>query len=306
MANDTKTPAAPAPIPLRPYPGIGEAFSDLIESMSGIVRKEARAENDVSRWVAREMHAATALEINALVEDATAHVIAGTPLPGRRTAIRRLDVLRSEVAKQAALAQVSTPRSIGDVGEDIIDGILGIIAIIDADLHEHLGAVGALSARIAIAMGKDAEFAHKCKIVGKLHDIGKMAIERSVLDKSGPLSEVETSIMRRHADAGYRMVVGIPTLRKYAEGVRAHHERMNGSGYPRRLAGDEIPLEARVVAVADVFHAMTSRRCYRESLEPKEAIKEIIRGRGTLFDAAVVDASLRVFGAHIGMQSLAS
>jgi putative nucleotidyltransferase with HDIG domain len=306
MFNAATTQPAPAPIPLRPYPGIGEAFSDLIESMSGIVREEARTELEVSRWVAREMHAATAVEINALVDDATMHIVAGTPMPERPTVVRRLDALRSEVAKQAALAQVTTPRSIGDVGKDIIDGILGIISIVDPDLHEHLGAVGALAARIAIAMGKDSDFADTCKVVGNLHDIGKMAIHRSTLDKSGSLNDVEMAIIRRHADAGYRMVAGIPTLHRYAEGVRSHHERMNGSGYPNHLSGDEICLEARVVAVADVFHAMTSRRCYRESLEPKEAIKEIIRGRGTLYDAAVVDASLRVFGAQIGMQSLAS
>jgi len=298
--------ASSTPIPLRPYPGIGAAFSDLIESISGAVDEEARTEIHVSRWVAREMHAATAAEINTLVEDATMHVVAGTPMPERPAVVRRLDALRSEVAKQAALAQVTAPRSIGDVGREIIDGILGIISIADTDLQEHLGAVGTLSARIAISMGKDADFAETCKAVGMLHDIGKMAIHRSILDKSGPLNDVEMAIVRRHADAGYRMIVGIPTLQRYAEGVRSHHERLDGSGYPNRLAGDEICLEARVVAVADVFHAMTSRRCYRESLEPKDAINEIVRGRGTLYDTAVVDASLRVLGAQRGIQSLAS
>ncbi len=305
MPHETPAHVAPGPAPLRAYPGVGEALSELTVAMAGIVRSQTRTERDVSRWVAREMHAATAHEIDALVADAALDVIAATPPSHRPRVVRRLDALRSEVAKQATLTDASAPRLL-EAGDELVEGILGIIAIVDADLHEHLGAVGALSARIAVAMGEDAEVVRTCTVVGKLHDIGKLAVHRSLLEKPSSLGLVESAIVRRHADAGYRMLASIPSLQRYAQAVRTHHERLNGSGYPSRLAGDAICLEARIVAVADVFHAMTSPRAYREPLEPKAALEEIVRGRGTLYDAAVVDAALRVFGARIGVRSLAS
>jgi len=291
-----------APTPLRPYPGISEAFGDLVEAMSAVVREESgEFANPVTAWVAREMHAATAADIVALVDAATEHVVEGTPLPQRGTAVRRLDLLRTEISRQVSTERVRTK----DIADEIADGILGVIALVDPDLHEHLDAVGVLSSRIAIAMGLDVDFAKFCLVVGRLHDVGKMALPRSVLYKPGKLDDDEYALVKRHADAGHRMIAGIPGLARYAAGVRGHHERIDGSGYPDHLAGDAIPLEARIVAVADVFHAMTSDRCYRTPLEPHEAIKEIMKGRGHLYDAEVVDSSMRVFGINVENQAVA-
>jgi HD-GYP domain-containing protein (c-di-GMP phosphodiesterase class II) len=290
---------ASAPVPLRPYPGIKEAFGDLVEAMTAAIREESGS--DVTDWVAREMHVATAADIVALVDAATDHVVAGTPLVDRTATVRRLDLLRTEISRRMALEQVRTK----DISDEIVGGILGVIALVDADLYEHLDAVGVLSSRIALVMGMDTEFAKTCLNVGRLHDVGKMAIPRAILYKPGRLDADEYDLVKRHADAGHRMVSGIPGVARYAAGVRGHHERLDGSGYPDGLVGEAIPLEARVVAVADVFHAMTSDRCYRAPLEPVVAIKEIIRGRGRLYDAAVVDSALSVFGAHIGALAVA-
>ena len=123
-----------------------------------------------------------------------------------------------------------------------------------------------------------------------LHDIGKLAIPDGILLKPGPLSEQERQIMQRHVEFGYDLVKGIPFLADAAEVILAHHERYNGSGYPRGLHGDNIPMCARIFAVADSFDAMTSDRPYRSALSPQAARTEIDAGRGELFDPEVVDA----------------
>ena len=278
------------PIPLRPYPGIKEAFSDLVEVMVSTVREESGI--SVTDWVAREMHAATAVDIVALVDNAAQHIVEGTPLDERINVTRKLDLLRTEVSRRIIFEQVHSK----NIEDEIIGGILGIIAVVDSDLYEHLDAVGVLSSRIAVSMGLDANFAKTCLIVGRLHDVGKMALPRDILYKPGRLDQDEYNVVKKHADVGHRMIVGIPGLSRYAPGVRGHHERIDGSGYPDHLVGDQICLEARIVAVADVFHAMTSNRCYNVPLEAHQAIKEILAGSGKLFDSDVVDASINVLG----------
>ena len=123
-----------------------------------------------------------------------------------------------------------------------------------------------------------------------LHDIGKLAIPDSILLKPGALNEQERQIMQRHVELGYDLVKGIPFLADAAEVILAHHERYNGSGYPRGLRGDNIPMCARIFAVADSFDAMTSDRPYRSALPVQTARAVIDAGRGELFDPAIVNA----------------
>jgi HD-GYP domain-containing protein (c-di-GMP phosphodiesterase class II) len=127
-----------------------------------------------------------------------------------------------------------------------------------------------------------------------LHDIGKLAIPDSILLKPGPLNEQERQIMQRHVELGYDLVRGIPFLADAAEVILAHHERYNGSGYPRGLLRDNIPMCARIFAVADSFDAMTSDRPYRSALPFHAALAEIGSGRRELFDPRIVDAFLAV------------
>jgi putative nucleotidyltransferase with HDIG domain len=127
-----------------------------------------------------------------------------------------------------------------------------------------------------------------------LHDIGKLAIPDSILLKPGALNEQERQIMERHVEIGYDLIKGIPFLAEAAEVILAHHERHNGSGYPRGLRGEDIPICARIFAVADSFDAMTSDRPYRSALSPDEARSIILGGREELFSPEIVDAFLAV------------
>ncbi|HET8569470.1 MAG TPA: HD-GYP domain-containing protein [Candidatus Limnocylindria bacterium] len=127
-----------------------------------------------------------------------------------------------------------------------------------------------------------------------LHDIGKIGVPDQILRKPGPLNDAEWTIMRRHPDLGARIIARIPFLEEVATIIRSHHERWDGAGYPEGLAGSDIPLGARIFAVADAFDAMTSDRPYRLGRSIQQALGEIVSGRGTQFDPGVVDAFLAV------------
>src|SRR3970282_882198 len=123
-------------------------------------------------------------------------------------------------------------------------------------------------------------------------DIGKIGAADSILRKAAPLDEAEWKDMRRHSELGYEILKGIDFLRDAAEIVWAHHERYDGEGHPRGLAGEEIPLGARVFGVVDAYDAMTSRRPYRQAMSRDQACTEIERNSGTQFDPAVVEVFL--------------
>jgi len=125
-----------------------------------------------------------------------------------------------------------------------------------------------------------------------LHDIGKMAIPDQILRKPGPLTPEEREVMRTHCEIGYNMVTRIPFLREAAEIVLTHQEYFDGTGYPRGLKGEQIPLGARIFAVADALDAMISDRPYRKALSITHARDEIKRCSGTQFDPAVVEVFL--------------
>ena len=123
-----------------------------------------------------------------------------------------------------------------------------------------------------------------------LHDIGKIGVPDAVLLKEGPLTTAEWVVMRSHAEEGARIIERLGYLDAVVPGIRHHHERMDGRGYPDGLLGDEIPLAARIIHVADSLDAMTTKRLYREERSFEEAVEEIRRGRGTDFCALCVDA----------------
>jgi putative nucleotidyltransferase with HDIG domain len=127
-----------------------------------------------------------------------------------------------------------------------------------------------------------------------LHDIGKVAVSGRILDKRGKLDDAEWDEMRRHPTTGAMVVTGVDYLHDIAPEVLYHHERLDGSGYPSGLKGDEIPYEARVLAVADTFEALTSDRPYRRALSSTEAHAEIRRWAGIRLDPTVVDALTRL------------
>jgi HD-GYP domain-containing protein (c-di-GMP phosphodiesterase class II) len=123
-----------------------------------------------------------------------------------------------------------------------------------------------------------------------LHDLGKIGIPDQILNKPGALDEAERRTMETHPTLGHQLASGAPTLREALPIILHHHERFDGGGYPAGLVGREIPLEARVVAIADVWDALTSDRAYRAGWEPERALAHIVAGSGTHFDPPIVDA----------------
>ena len=145
--------------------------------------------------------------------------------------------------------------------------------------------------------GSDVAFLRRGAL---LHDIGKIGVPDNILRKPTALSEAEWQTMRRHPEFGARIIAAIPFLQEVTQIVRHHHERWDGTGYPDRLAGENIPLGARIFAVADSFDAMTSDRPYRRALPIAEACAEIARCRGSQFDPTVVDAFARISRDRLG------
>src|SRR5207248_4906756 len=165
--------------------------------------------------------------------------------------------------------------------------------------------VGEMSARIARRLGIDDPQVELIRLAGSLHDLGKLAIPEEILRKPGTLNETERLVLQRHPQIGHRMLESLG-VEPIAEWVLHHHERWDGDGYPDRLRGDEIPLGARIIFVADAYDAMTSERVYRKPLAPHEALEELERCSGTQFDPAIVDAFSAELGARASFVGLAS
>jgi len=148
---------------------------------------------------------------------------------------------------------------------------------------------------IATEMGLAQEKIDGIRMAGTIHDIGKLSIPAEILTKPTKLTNIEFSLIKEHSRCGYEMLKDVESPWKLAEIVYQHHERMNGTGYPRNMKGDEILIEARILAVADVVEAMASHRPYRASLGIEAALEEIEKNKGVLYDDDVVDACLQLF-----------
>jgi diguanylate cyclase (GGDEF)-like protein len=174
----------------------------------------------------------------------------------------------------------------------VVEVLSTALEIRDKMTHRHARRV----ARMAVGVAKQMELSEQqvleIEYAAALHDIGKIGVADSILRKAAPLDEEEWKDMRRHSELGYEILKGIDFLRDAAEIVWAHHERYDGTGYPRGLVGDEIPLGARVFGVVDAYDAMTSRRPYRQAMSREQACIEIARNSGTQFDPRVVEAFL--------------
>jgi PAS domain S-box-containing protein len=158
----------------------------------------------------------------------------------------------------------------------------------------HSAGVAGLTEAMARLMGFSEDELTGIYIAGVLHDIGKMTVPVEILVKPGRLTDMEMSLIQIHPQAGYEILKGIDFPWPVAQATLQHHERMDGSGYPQGLMGDEIILEARILAVADVVDAMTHHRPYRPAFSVQDAVEEISKGRGRLYDPQVVDACLEV------------
>lgn len=158
---------------------------------------------------------------------------------------------------------------------------------------EHYKRVSRLACEIGASMNITGNALNKLKRAAYLHDIGKIAINSSILSKKGALSHQEMDEIRRHSDIGYKLLKSSKDTAGIAEYVLYHHERYDGKGFPSGLKGKAIPLFSRIIAVADAFDAMTHDRSYRKAMNPQDAIRELIRNKGTQFDPEVVDAAVK-------------
>jgi PAS domain S-box-containing protein/putative nucleotidyltransferase with HDIG domain len=159
----------------------------------------------------------------------------------------------------------------------------------------HQKKVADLARAIATEMGLSHEKIEGIRMASSIHDIGKISIPAEILSKPTNLTKTEFSLIKEHSKSGYEMLKDVESPWPLAQIISQHHERMNGSGYPKNLKGDEILLEARIMAVADVVEAMASHRPYRASLGIEAALEEITKNKGILYDDAVADACLRLF-----------
>ena len=155
--------------------------------------------------------------------------------------------------------------------------------------------VADLARTIATEMGLPSDKIDGIRTVGSIHDIGKLSIPAEILVKPTKLTNNEFNLIKEHPKSGYEMLKDVESPWPLAQNVYQHHERMDGSGYPRNLKGDEILMEARILAVADVVEAMASHRPYRPTLGIKAALEEIEKNKGILYDDTVADACLRLF-----------
>jgi putative nucleotidyltransferase with HDIG domain len=163
----------------------------------------------------------------------------------------------------------------------------------DEGTARHCQTVACYAEAIACELELDEEVVESVRLAGLLHDVGKIAIPGSILAKPGPLSSEEWIEMQNHPRIGAGILAD-PELEEIREWILAHHERPDGQGYPRGLGDDEIPLEAKILAVADAYEAMTNDRCYRSAIGCESAVAELRRHAGTQFDHVVVEAFVAV------------
>ena len=153
--------------------------------------------------------------------------------------------------------------------------------------EQHSKRVSEICQKIGRALGFSEIEISKLKVVGLLHDIGKIAIEEGILNKPGKLTEQERDEIKRHPDIGYRILSSSYDMLELADCILAHHERWDGAGYPKGLKGEAIPMVARIIALADSYDAMISERSYRKVLSEEEVLAEIRKNAGTQFDPEI-------------------
>lgn len=179
--------------------------------------------------------------------------------------------------------------------EQSIQTIAATVEARDPYTAGHQRRVSELATAIAVEMGLPKEQVNGIHLAAIIHDLGKIQVPSEILSKSGKLSNIEFMLIQTHPQAGYDILKEVEFPWPIAQMILQHHEKLDGSGYPQGLMGEQILLEARIITVSDVVEAMSSHRPYRSALGIDAALEEITRGRGRIYDPAVVDTCLRLF-----------
>ncbi|HYE69089.1 MAG TPA: HD domain-containing phosphohydrolase, partial [Anaerovoracaceae bacterium] len=155
--------------------------------------------------------------------------------------------------------------------------------------EQHAKRVGRLSAATAKALGMNPGEVNELKLAGFMHNLGYIILREALLNKSGSFTDTERIEMERHPEIGYQLLRSVGKYSSIAEYILHHHERIDGTGYPSKAVADEIPIQSRIIAIADAFDAMTNESSYHEKLSNEEATLEIRKNAGTQFDKAIVE-----------------
>jgi HD-GYP domain-containing protein (c-di-GMP phosphodiesterase class II) len=177
---------------------------------------------------------------------------------------------------------------------DTVNIVIKAVEARDSFMRGHTERVTDLSKAIGVRMKLSEEQLFNLEIGSLLHDVGQIGVPEAILQKPGPLEEEEFDRVKQHAEDGKSLVEPIPYLEEAIPTILYHHERFDGSGYPEKLKGEQIPLFGRIIAVADVFDALTNDRPYRDRLPVDKAVQVIKDGRGSKFDPVVVDVFLQL------------
>jgi PAS domain S-box-containing protein len=199
------------------------------------------------------------------------------------------------VAKKMAVQALASSKQLEQSLEDSIKAIAATVESRDQYTAGHMQRVSQLSLAIAKTLGLSDDEQHGIALASSIHDVGKIGVPLEILVKPKKLSNLEYLLVKEHVNMGHDILKNIAFPWPVAEMVFQHHERIDGSGYPRGLQGQDMLLGAKIIAVADVIEAMSMNRPYRFVLGQEAALAEITQGRGRLYDPEVVDACLRVF-----------
>ncbi|HEY7793911.1 MAG TPA: diguanylate cyclase [Gaiellaceae bacterium] len=226
-------------------------------------------------------------------------VVTVAPEPGSDLGARELDLLGG-LAHQAklALANATSFATLERTFLSTIEALANALEARDEYTSSHARWITDTSLRVGRELGLDGDALKRLELGALFHDIGKIGIPNSILLKPGPLTDEERELIETHPELGAKIIAPIDQLQDVCAIVRACHERWDGAGYPDRKAGDEIPLEARIIFACDAFHAMTTDRPYRRALAPEEALRRLREAAGSQFDPSVVEVCLRVLEAE--------
>ena len=208
---------------------------------------------------------------------------------------RELDLLGG-LAHQAklAIANASSFEGLERTFLSTVEALANALEARDEYTSSHARWITDTALRVGQELGLDGDTLKRLELGALFHDIGKIGIPNSVLLKPGPLTEQERDLIETHPELGAKIIAPIDQLQDVCGIVRACHERWDGDGYPDGKAGEEIPLEARIIFACDAFHAMTTDRPYRRALDPEEALRRLEEAAGSQFDPRVVEVCLRV------------
>jgi len=280
----------------------GEEFALVVPSVSSeeLAAVGERLRNQVA---SSQIQVATDVWLHVTVSIGTASlpINGGTPADLIATADRALYAAKAQGRDRVVLGDSNDSKH-GDTA-DMAALLVYLQRVADEvdrwlSTSEHGRAVGRWAALVAHSLGHDEATVCRTELAGRLHDVGKVLVRQDIWRKPAPLTADEFELVRQHPEHGYRMLSVVPDLVDVAEIIHQHHERVDGRGYPLGLAGEQVRVEAHIVAVCDSWAAMLAERPYQPALSHQDACGELLRGRGSQFDTEVVDAFLELY--HCG------